>query len=189
MECPSCQATVPEGGKFCMECGSPLPRRCPACGHSVLAAAKFCPECGASLTGDVAEPRSSKATTATKQPAPAPVSSAERRQLTVMFCDLVGSTALSARLDPEDMREVIAAYHKCVADVVGRFEGFIARYMGDGVLVYFGWPRAHEDEAERAVRAGLAIVDALAGPETPAPEPLAARVGIATRLVMVGELI
>ena len=85
-----------------------------------------------------------------------PVADAERRQLTVMFCDLVGSTALSSRLDPEDLREVIAAYHRAVADVVGRFDGFVAKYMGDGVLVYFGYPRAHEDDAERAVRAGLA---------------------------------
>ena len=83
--------------------------------------------------------------------------SAERRQLTVMFCDLVGSTALSARLDPEDLREVIAAYHRAAADVVRSFDGFVASYMGDGVLVYFGYPRAHEDDAERAVRAGLGI--------------------------------
>ncbi len=82
---------------------------------------------------------------------------AERRQLTVMFCDLVGSTALSARLDPEDLREVIAAYHRAVADTVGSFDGFVAKYMGDGVLVYFGYPQAHEDDAERAVRAGLAV--------------------------------
>ena len=82
-------------------------------------------------------------------------SSAERRQLTVMFCDLVGSTALSARFDPEDLREIIAAYHSAVAAVVDEFGGFISRYMGDGVLVYFGYPQAHEDDAERAVRAGL----------------------------------
>jgi class 3 adenylate cyclase len=80
---------------------------------------------------------------------------AERRQLTVMFCDLVGSTQLSARLDPEDLREVIAAYHRAVAEVVAQFDGFVAKYMGDGVLVYFGYPRAHEDDAERAGRAGL----------------------------------
>src|SRR5438270_11666541 len=84
---------------------------------------------------------------------------AERRQLTVTFCDLVGSTELSARLDPEDLREVIAAYHRAVAEVVGRFDGFVAKYMGDGVLVYFGYPRAHEDDAERAVRAGLGVID------------------------------
>src|SRR5215471_1755369 len=83
---------------------------------------------------------------------------AERRQVTVMFCDLVGSTALSARMDPEDLREVIAAYQRCVADVVRRFDGFVARYVGDGVLVYFGYPNAHEDDAERAVRTALELV-------------------------------
>jgi predicted ATPase/class 3 adenylate cyclase len=114
---------------------------------------------------------------------------AERRQLTVMFVDLVGSTALSARLDPEDMSAVMRAYQERCAEVVRRSDGHVAKYMGDGVLAYFGWPRAHEDEAERAVRAGLAIVAALARLETTAGEPLAARVGIATGLVMVGELI
>ena len=84
---------------------------------------------------------------------------AERRQLTVMFCDLVGSTALSARLDPEDLRGIIGAYHRCVAEIVEGFGGFVARYMGDGVLVYFGYPQAHEDDAERATRCGLALVD------------------------------
>src|SRR5580692_2521523 len=82
---------------------------------------------------------------------------AERRQLTVMFCDLVGSTALSARYDPEDLREIVGAYHRCVADTVDRFAGFVAKYMGDGVLIYFGYPEAHEDDAERAARAGLAV--------------------------------
>src|SRR5215472_12932521 len=86
---------------------------------------------------------------------------AERRQLTVMFCDLVGSTPLSTRFDPEDLREIVGAYHRCVADTVGRFGGFVAKYMGDGVLVYFGYPEAHEDDAERAVRAGLAVIDAV----------------------------
>jgi class 3 adenylate cyclase len=86
-------------------------------------------------------------------PEPKPRDDAERRQLTVMFTDLVGSTALSARLDPEDLRSVVGAYHKCVAETVARFDGFVAKYMGDGVLVYFGYPQAHEDDAERAVRA------------------------------------
>ena len=87
---------------------------------------------------------------------------AERRQVTVMFSDLVGSTALSARMDPEDLREVISAYQKCVAETVQRFGGFVAKYMGDGVLVYFGYPQAHEDDAERAVRAGLELIAAVA---------------------------
>ena len=112
---------------------------------------------------------------------------AERRQVTVMFSDLVGSTALSARMDPEDLREVISAYQKCVAETVERFGGFVAKYMGDGVLVYFGYPRAHEDDAERAVRAGLELVAAVGGLKTHAP--LQTRVGIATGLVVVGDLI
>jgi class 3 adenylate cyclase len=112
---------------------------------------------------------------------------AERRQVTVMFSDLVGSTALSACMDPEDLREVITAYQKCVAQTVRRFGGFIAKYMGDGVLVYFGYPQAHEDDSERAVRAGLALVGAVS--EVKAHQPLQCRVGIATGLVVIGDLI
>jgi class 3 adenylate cyclase len=106
---------------------------------------------------------------------PAPRTDAERRQVTVMFSDLVGSTALSARMDPEDLREVISAYQKCVAETVGRFGGFVAKYMGDGVLVYFGYPQAHEDDAERAVRAGLELVAAVGALKTHAQLPDACR--------------
>ena len=116
-------------------------------------------------------------------------SPAERRQLTVMFIDLVGSTELSHRLDPEEMREVIRAYQDLIAGEVARFEGHIAKFMGDGVLTYFGWPQAHEDEAERAVRAGLAVARAISRLRTPAGQLLAVRVGIATGLVVVGDLI
>jgi class 3 adenylate cyclase len=116
-----------------------------------------------------------------------PQESAERRQVTVMFSDLVGSTALSGRMDPEDLREVISAYQKCVAETVQRFGGFVAKYMGDGVLVYFGYPQAHEDDAERAVRAGLELIDAVGRLKSGAP--LQTRVGIATGLVVVGDLI
>jgi len=135
----------------------------------------------------------------TEASAPAPLSdaspatdkavndTAERRQVTVMFSDLVGSTALSARLDLEDLREIISAYQMCVADTVRRFGGFVARYMGDGVLIYFGYPAAHEDDAERAVLAGLALVDAIA--TLPAPEPVQVRVGAATGMVVVGDLV
>jgi class 3 adenylate cyclase len=116
-----------------------------------------------------------------------PVDAAERRQVTVMFSDLVGSTALAARMDAEDLREIISAYQKCVAETVRRFDGFVARYLGDGVLVYFGYPQAHEDDAERAVRAGLELIAAVAGLKTRAS--LQTRVGIATGLVVVGDLI
>ena len=113
--------------------------------------------------------------------------SAERRQLTVMFCDIVGSTALSTQFDPEDLRDLIGAYHRSVAETVERFTGFVARYMGDGVLVYFGYPFAHEDDAEQAVRAGLAVIDAVAG--LSGRVPLRVRIGVATGLAVVGDLI
>jgi class 3 adenylate cyclase len=118
---------------------------------------------------------------------PKPHDVAERRQLTVLFCDLVGSTALASRLDPEDLREIIGVYHGCVAETVTRFDGFVAKYMGDGVLVYFGYPQAHEDDAEQAVRAGLALVDTIG--RLQAPEQLRVRVGIGTGEVVVGDLI
>src|SRR5436309_13714335 len=102
-----------------------------------------------------------------------------------MFCDLVGSTELASRLDPEDLREVIGRYHRCAAETVARFDGFVAKYMGDGVLVYFGYPQAHEDDAERAVRAGLTLVGAVGRLDS--PEPLQARIGVARGLVVVGD--
>ena len=118
---------------------------------------------------------------------PKPRDAAERRQVTVMFSDLVGSTALSAQMDPEDLREIISAYQNCVAETVQRSGGFVAKYMGDGVLVYFGYPQAHEDDAERAVRAGLELIPAVGGLKSSAS--LQTRVGIATGLVIVGDLI
>src|SRR6516162_5961627 len=129
--------------------------------------------------------------------APAPIETAtepvardesERRHLTVMICDLVGSTALSARLDPEDMNAVIDAYHAACARIMLTYDGFIGDFRGDGILAYFGHPRAHEDDAERTVRAGLDIIAAVARLETRATEPLAVRIGIATGLVVVGDL-
>jgi class 3 adenylate cyclase len=190
MECPSCRADIPEESKFCDACGAALPGRCTSCGAAIRSGAKFCPACGKRLTASDRGP--SAATSA------APTShivsggaSAERRQLTVMFCDLVDSTVLSARLDPEDMRDVLRVYHDGCASVVARFEGFVAKYMGDGVLVYFGYPHAHEDDAERAVRAGLALVEiigAIALPLRGEPK-LQIRVGVATGLVVVGDLI
>ena len=151
---------------------------CVACGVTNAPQSRFCGDCGASFGSSERGSRGAAPT-------------AERRQLTVMFCDMVGSTALGARLDPEDLREVIAAYHGCVSSQVARFSGFIARYMGDGVLVYFGFPAANEDDAERAVRAGLAVTEAVGRLNTIAGPPgtLRTRVGIATGLVVVGDLI
>ena len=117
------------------------------------------------------------------------VDAAERRQLTVMFCDLVGSTALSSRLDPEEMRQVIRTYQDAVSGIIVRYDGFVAKFMGDGVLAYFGFPRAHEDDAERAVHAGLELSEVVAGLETRAREKLVVRIGIATGLVVVGDIV
>src|SRR5262249_55395718 len=156
---------------------------CTACGTENPPGKRFCADCGAALTIGAS---SAPADTASPLTA-APTSSAERRQLTVLFCDLVGSTALAARLDPEDLREILGVYHRSAAETVGRCDGLVAKYMGDGVLVYSGYPQAHEDAAEQAVRAGLALVDAVG--RLQAPEPLRVRVGIGTGEVVVGDLI
>jgi len=138
-------------------------------------------------TDTTAKAPSGDATTPSSALRASPEDRAERRQVSVMFSDLVGSTALSARMDPEDLREVISAYQKCVAETVRRFDGFVAKYLGDGVLVYFGYPEAHEDDAERAVRAGLELIPAISALKRPAT--LQTRVGIATGLAVVGDLI
>ena len=122
-------------------------------------------------------------------PADAARDRAERRQLTVMFCDLVGSTPLSARLDPEDMRQVVRAYQDACSGVVARYDGFVAQFLGDGILAYFGFPRAHEDDAARAVHAGLEIAEVVAGLQTRAGEKLSVRVGIATGVVVAGDIL
>ena len=141
----------------------------------------------AALRTDERKASSADIATTSRAPRVSPEDRAERRHVTVMFSDLVGFTALSGRIDPEDLREVISAYQKCVADTVQRFGGFVAKYMGDGVLVYFGYPQAHEDDAERAVRAGLELIQAVSGLKSSAP--LQTRVGIATGLVVVGDLV
>src|SRR6476646_7892526 len=123
-------------------------------------------------------PTAAPAASATSAPISPPTIDAERRQLTVMFGDLVGSPEVSARLDPEDLRAVIGAYHRCCAGVIERNGGFVAKYMGDGVLAYFGYPQAHEHDAERAVQAGLALVEAAPKLVTAAGSPLQARIGI-----------
>src|SRR5690348_9892215 len=143
MECPHCGAAVPRRRNFCGSCGTALVA-CPACGGLNRAGDAFCGDCGHALA--VAAPPLS---------APQAPAAAERRQLTVMFCDLVGSTALSQRLDPEVLQQVITAYQDCCAGLIARYEGAVAQYLGDGILAYFGYPQAHEDDAERSVRAAL----------------------------------
>ncbi|MGZ5899636.1 MAG: AAA family ATPase [Reyranella sp.] len=151
---------------------------CPNCKAGIPDGSTSCVQCGATLAAGASPSLAIVPST----------SSAERRQLTVMFCDLVGSTALSTRLDPEDLREVMVAYQTYVAETVARFGGFVASYMGDGVLVYFGYPQAHEHAAESAARAGLALVGGLSGRDWPSKVVPQVRIGIATGLVIVGNL-
>ena len=189
MQCSSCQATLPDAVKFCIECGAPAPCVCGSCGFANLARAKFCAECAAKLNANrtadeptaVSAEKGIFAVGSTR-------ASAERRQLTVLFCDLVGSTLMSSRLDPEELRDVIGAYHRCIADTVERFDGFVARYMGDGALVYFGYPYSYEDNAERAVHAALMLISNVAQLDV-LGERLHVRIGIATGVVVVGELV
>jgi class 3 adenylate cyclase/predicted ATPase len=193
MRCASCGSINPDGAKFCIECASPLRRRCPSCGHENLPQAKFCAECAAPLAAlSVAEgsPREIERRAGAH-------SEGERRQLTVMFCDMVGSTALSAQLDPEELRTVVRDYQATCAAVIRRFDGYVAQYLGDGLLVYFGYPHAHEDDALRAVRTGLEIIDAFQDPRSERGRERAlargrpeihVRVGIHTGLVVVGEI-
>src|SRR5439155_6458522 len=171
MRCANCGSDNPEGMKFCEECGTKLARACPGCGCEVRPAAKFCGECGTLHTAEVPSPKSQvqsleesgvqKGREARVRSLESRQDGAERRQLTVMFCDLVGSTPLSEQLDPEELREVVRAYQETCTAVIHRFDGYIARYVGVALLVYFGYPQAHEDDAQRAVRAGLDIVAAL----------------------------
>jgi class 3 adenylate cyclase/predicted ATPase len=183
IRCPSCGKPNPDNNKFCGDCGVALALKCPSCGRQSPAGNRFCGDCGAPLTTtslEAAPARSSLSHSPTE-------CEAERRQLTVLFCDLVGSTALSTKLDPEDFREIVGAFHRCCAKEITEHGGFVARYMGDGVLAYFSYPTAHEDDAERAVRAGLALVAAVANLDF-AAGTLRVRVGIATGLVVVGEI-
>ena len=190
MCCQRCHTENSSLSRFCIECG-PMPARCGSCDAELPMRAKFCPDCGvqwranpARSTGE-ARPAAPESETVT-DPA------AERRQVTVLFCDLVGSTEIASRLDPEDLRKVMRAYQAAGVAVVARFDGHVAQYLGDGLLVYFGYPRAHEDDVERAVRAGLGILEAI-GRVNPLLERdhsvrLAARIGIHTGLVVAGEV-
>jgi len=181
MECPTCKTDLPGGSKFCAKCGTQLPRVCGTCGHSNQADANFCSDCGAPLTSDTA------ASSAARQPPSSPSSlAAEHRQLSVMFCDLVDSVGLAERLDPESLRDVLTAYQRRATEIVEAAGGLVAQYQGDGILAYFGYPVASEDDAERAIRAGLELVKDVEG-LAPALEKLRLRVGIATGMVVVGE--
>lgn len=203
MRCPSCGFDNPEDMKFCGECGIPLQQRCPQCGFENPPRFKFCGACGTALSGQThafpatptdaqhdAEAAQSFQVTPPSAESPRPV--AERRQLTVLFCDLVDSTLLATHLDPEELREVVRAYQRVCAEVIQRFEGYIAQYLGDGLLVYFGYPQAHEDDGQRSVRAALGMMEAMGRLnqhlEQERAVRLAVRVGIHTGLVVVGEM-
>jgi class 3 adenylate cyclase len=170
MRCPSCKHDNRADRRYCAACGVHLGQACPSCGTHNNPGEKFCGACGAPLTGAAAE--------------------GERRQLTVLFCDLVGSTAIAGQLDPEDWREIAAEYQRAAADTVTRFGGHVAKYLGDGLLVYFGYPHAHEDDPERAVRGGLALIDTVAElnrrVEPAHSVQLAVRVGMHTGPVVIG---
>jgi class 3 adenylate cyclase/tetratricopeptide (TPR) repeat protein len=181
MDCQVCRAQMPDGARFCNECGARLPVLCPACGATNPPLARFCSACGGSLGFALSAPSAAAASTD-------PPSSAERRRVSVMFCDMVGSTELSARLDPEDLATVISTYQGNITTTIARFDGFVAHFVGDGVMVYFGWPRAGEADAEQAVRAALAVKEAVSGAPTRG-ETLRVRIGIATGLVVIGDWI
>lgn len=177
MHCPTCNSDNPVDLKFCGHCGSPLPQVCSACGFENPSNFNFCGHCGAKLRIEKEKP--------------------ERRQLTVLFCDLIGSTALSEQLDPEDLRDVVRAYQEAAAEVVERYDGYIAQYLGDGILVYFGYPTAQENDPQRAVLTGLGIIEEMKNlniKQQPLQAlkrsklALAVRIGVHTGLVVVGEV-
>jgi class 3 adenylate cyclase/ABC-type lipoprotein export system ATPase subunit len=179
MRCSKCGSENPASKKFCEDCGTPLEGRCAKCGAVTTVGKRFCGECGAPLDATAlitVQPQERRLT-------------GERRHLTVLFCDLVGSTEIAARLDPEEWRETVAAYHRAAAEAITRYGGYVAKYLGDGVMAYFGWPAAHDDDAERAARAGLAILGAIeqlnerSGGTRPT---LSARIGIDSGAVVVG---
>jgi predicted ATPase/class 3 adenylate cyclase len=181
MRCSSCGFEDSVSRKFCSECGTALARVCSQCGAENAPVAKFCGDCGAPIVAPAFE----------TPPVQAREVIGERRHLTVLFCDLVGSTEISGRLDPEEWREIEADYLSAVAEAIRRFDGHVAKYLGDGVMAYFGWPEAHDNDAERAARAGLAILEQVAAlnnqdPTSDRPK-LSVRVGIDTGHVVIGK--
>jgi class 3 adenylate cyclase len=171
MRCSKCGSDNRTGRKFCADCGAPIIAACLRCGASNQPNEKFCGECGAALADAL--------TVAIADAAPvAALSGGERRHLTVLFCDLVGSTEIAARLDPEEWRETVAGYHRAAADAITRYGGHVAKFLGDGVMAFFGYPEAHDDDGERATRAGLAIVEAIAKLETLPIDSAATPVGL-----------
>src|ERR1019366_2477712 len=179
MRCSNCGTDNAAGSRFCNQCAAPLSKRCAKCAFDNAHQSRFCSQCAAPLD-NAAAPR------AEAEGGVGP--GGERRHLTVLFCDLVGSTAIAAQLDPEEWRETIAGYHRAAAEAITHFDGYAAKYLGDGVMAFFGYPKAHDNDAERAARAGLAILDAIAKlNEQPRHAKLSARVGIDSGAVVVGR--
>jgi class 3 adenylate cyclase len=190
MQCLECKYENRLEAKFCGGCGMALEQVCPNCNAVVMLTAKFCDSCGALVGKEEPSPTSANRSLSEVHVGRV-VSEAERRQLTVMFCDLVGSTGLAERLDPEELRELLAQYQELCANVINKFEGYLARYIGDGLLVYFGYPQAHEDDPQRAVRAGLEItqeIQTLGTKVVQTEVTTAVRIGITTGLVVVGDI-
>jgi class 3 adenylate cyclase/pimeloyl-ACP methyl ester carboxylesterase len=195
MQCSQCQHENPAGARYCNACGAKLAMACPACTHVNPSGSRFCNACGQNLLAlapQLALPETPPATQV-KPPPPAPgTPDAERRQLTVMFADVVDSTQLSGQLDPEDYRDVLRAYQSTCAEVIHQFDGYIAQHLGDGLLIYFGYPQAYEDEAQRAIRAGLGMLEAVQTLNTRLEWDksirLAIRVGIHTGLTVIGDI-
>jgi len=193
MRCPGCDFENQESSSFCIECGAPFERRCFGCGFSNPPHAKFCGRCGSSLTVPII-PRVSANREGQNDSAGDAASrkrnshDGERRHLTVLFCDLVGSTAMSAQVDPEEWRETVAGYHRATSEVITRFDGHVAKYLGDGIMAYFGWPQAHDNDAELAARAGLAILDVISKfDRNSVRAKLSVRVGIDSGVVVIGK--
>lgn len=198
MRCPACDSENPKDARFCIACGTPLSVRCARCATQNPAKASFCLQCGAALADGSAPPETHGQTAASGTDASQielidgasarTHRSSERRHLTVLFSDLVGSTEISIRIDPEDLRRLVESYQRLCSQVIQRFEGHLAQYLGDGIVAYFGYPAAHEDDVQRAVRAGLAIIEELPQLNATLAQPIHVRIGIHTGLVVVGEM-
>ena len=194
LSCPGCGSETVAGAKFCAHCGIALAPRCPSCGAEHVPAARFCMQCGTPLAAAsaAAAPRRAAAPATETIPTATVTSPIERRHMTFLFCDLVGSTQLSREIDPEDLRDIVTDYREAAAAAVRRYEGTIAQYYGDGILIYFGYPIAHEDDSRRAVQAALEIVDAVAKLNTrlrtERPVSLAVRIGVHTGTAVVGDV-
>ena len=177
MRCSNCATDNPADGRFCISCGKALVPLCLSCGAENVSTARYCAQCGTSLQvyDAAAHAKSPQAL------------GAERRHLTVLFCELVGSSAFAAQMDPEDWRAALAAYHRVAGDAMRQFGGHVAKYLGNGLMAFFGYPEAHENDAERAVRAGLALLAAISKLNESETHPtLSARIGVDSGAVVVG---